>query len=66
MWVKNVVVAQNQGLSLCSSSTCHNHGTEKVMKKHSTWSLDDFDNDVVGVRKYCDGNYELRLFCKMF
>jgi hypothetical protein len=66
MWVKNVVVAQNQGLSLCCSSTCHNPETEKVVKKHSTWFMDEFDNDDVGVCKYCDGNYEFSLFCKMF
>jgi len=67
MWVKNHVVVQNQALSLCCSSTCQSGGTKKVVKKHSTWSVDEFDNDDVGVScKYCDGNYELSLFCKMF
>jgi TPR repeat protein len=66
MWVKNVMAAQNQGLSLCSSNTCHNPKAEKVVKKHSTWFTDEFDHDGVGVCKYCDGNHELSLFCKMF
>jgi len=67
MWVKNHVVIQKQALSLCCSSTYQSGGTQKVVKKHSTWSFDEFDNDDVGVScKYCDGNYELSLFCKMF
>jgi len=68
MWVRNSVVVPNQELSLCCSSTCQSSGgEEKVVKKHSTWKpVDEFDNDVSFSCKYCDGNYELGLFCKLF
>ncbi|KEH35004.1 hypothetical protein MtrunA17_Chr3g0116531 [Medicago truncatula] len=68
MWLRNSVVVQNQELSLCCSSTCQSGGgTEKVVKKHSLWrQIDEFDNDVSFSCKYCDGNHELGLFCKLF
>ncbi|CAL5198882.1 unnamed protein product [Lathyrus oleraceus] len=63
MWVKNHVVVQNLSFCCCSD-TCG--GTEKL-KKHSTWSDDEVDNDGVGVScKYCDGNHELGLFANIF
>ncbi|WJX31695.1 hypothetical protein P8452_20100 [Trifolium repens] len=67
MWVRNRVVVPNQGFSLCCSSTCQRNRIEK-MKKHSTWHADDeIDNDGGCVScKYCDGNYELDLFCNIF
>ncbi|GAU20444.1 hypothetical protein TSUD_130020 [Trifolium subterraneum] len=67
MWVRKRVVVPNQEFSLCCSSTCHRNGTEK-MKKHSTWhAADEIDNDGDCVScKYCNGNYELGLFCNMF
>jgi len=68
MWVRNSVVVPNQELSLCCSSTCQSGGgAVKMVKKHSAWRLiDEFDNDVSFSCKYCDGNYELGLFCKVF
>lgn len=63
MWLKNHVVVQNMS-SCCCSDTCG--GTDKL-KRHSTWSADEVDNDGVGFScKYCDGNYELGLFANIF
>jgi hypothetical protein len=68
MWLRNSVVVPNQELSLCCSSTCQSSGgAVKMVKKHSPWRhIDEFDNDVSFSCKYCDGNYELGLFCKLF
>nr|XP_004508220.1 putative F-box protein At1g67623 [Cicer arietinum] len=65
MWVKNPVVIRNQGFSFGCSGTCE---TGKKVEKHSTrWCEFEDEVDAVGVScKYCDGVYELGLFCNMF
>ncbi|KAJ1395210.1 F-box-like domain superfamily [Sesbania bispinosa] len=66
MWVNNPVV-RNQELALCRSSTCDISG--RLQKLSRRWSslVEDEDDEGIGVScEYCDGDYELSLFCKMF
>lgn len=68
MWVNNPVV-RNRGLSLCHSSMCDcSERMQRVARRRWSWLVEDEDDDdCVGIScEYCDGDYELSLFCKMF
>ncbi|XP_061346724.1 putative F-box protein At1g67623 [Gastrolobium bilobum] len=59
MWMNNPV-ARNHHLSLCHSSTCK---LQKLSKRLSSWVEDEDDGITC---EYCNGDYELNIFCNMF
>jgi hypothetical protein len=65
MWMRNRLVVPDQQLPLCYSK-CQSYRIEKI-KKRSSWLANEIDSDSVDLScKYCSGNYELGLFCKIF
>ncbi|XP_061349138.1 putative F-box protein At1g67623 [Gastrolobium bilobum] len=68
MWGINNLIVRNHKLSLCHSNTCCNSVRLQKLSRRWSWLVEDEDGDGDnGIScQYCDGNYELSLFCKMF